>query len=709
MAKMGYQDGQGLGKEGHGIANPIEVKMRPQGAGVGAVKEKTQQARDEARRQAERRGEQYEDSSGEEREARRRKKDAAKYRAPGVPPPQQQSRKPKQKVRTPAEIEAEDGFEVPNVFKSLVDMTGSQPQLLTSTAGLMVREQGTIPSREAEQAKLAQLAQSELEAFAEAFRSLQERRKYVDLQRRQAQANIQRQDADITLALSVADAMTSLAVDDSSDGSGVIDDRQVHASARSVQASLFALISTFSPAQYQDVGLDQAAVASLTPLFKKHIAAWDPIDAAANYSSSYFPAILEPIRPILFAETDLAADLEEANLDDLHGPRRASLYESMILNFWLPKVRSIIVNKWSAYEPEPMLDLLKEWKGVLPSLPTDILVNQLVVQKLSEALRAWKPASSKRSGSSLPPNIWLFPWLSHLDEYHLDAKSSNGLLAEVKRKYRSAFRSWTPRQGVTEGLDRWLEVRSFRAELKKELELELLPCLARYLDDHFEVNPADQDIAPIGNLLKWLPYVKPEKMGRVLARSFFPKWMQTLHLWLTSDPNYEEVGAWFTWWQSQFPTSINSVPAIDAKWAEGLALMNAALELGSDKAKTELPAPEIKSDLDDGNIVGGGRPHSATRPPPPAAADVSSQGATFKDILEDLCEKEDLLLVPLRKAHPHTGLPLLRITASASGTGGVVLYIKGDTPFVQNRREKDSWEPMDLFEEGLLASLAAVK
>ncbi|KAI7009185.1 hypothetical protein KC318_g9594, partial [Hortaea werneckii] len=63
------------------------------------------------------------------------------------------------------------------------------------------------------------------------------------------------------------------------------------------------------------------------------------------------------------------------------------------------------------------------------------------------------------------------------------------------------------------------------------------------------------------------------------------------------------------------------------------------------------------------------------------------------------CAEEDLTMVPLREADPTTGLPLFRITASATGKGGVIVYIKGDIVWAQKKGEKGAFEPIGLEEK----------
>ena len=55
-------------------------------------------------------------------------------------------------------------------------------------------------------------------------------------------------------------------------------------------------------------------------------------------------------------------------------------------------------------------------------------------------------------------------------------------------------------------------------------------------------------------------------------------------------------------------------------------------------------------------------------------------------------------MMPLREAHETTGLPLFRLTASSSGKGGVVFFVRGDVLVVRDRKDRGIWKPMGLGE-----------
>lgn len=171
MAKMGYQPGQGLGKTGAGILNPIEVRQRPQGAGVGAVREMTPAARAEAKRARRLRGEVVSDS---EEEVEKKKKTKQRGSTGNTP---LRTKKERTKFRTADEIAASaKGLEVPIALKSIVDYTGKETKLLASASGVMARD----PSVEDESMKIAKRARRDLESFAGEWKGLEDRKAYIE-------------------------------------------------------------------------------------------------------------------------------------------------------------------------------------------------------------------------------------------------------------------------------------------------------------------------------------------------------------------------------------------------------------------------------------------------------------------------------------------------------------------------------------------------
>jgi len=691
MAKMGYVEGQGLGATGKGRLAPIETQQRPQGAGLGAVKEKTKQAKAEEKREAAFRGEVVEDSSEEEKKRRRKLKEKRMSGAAGgagTP-----AAKAKAKYRTAMEMEAAaEGLEVPNVLKSIIDATGQETRLLGSTAGLMTFGVAMLPS-ETELMKIARRARRDLEAFTEEWRALTEREDFYEAEQTQLLMEVQREAEKIRYIADVVATVEQLSIKDSdfvTENSGWED----------ITTKLEVLEGSIN--DMDSFGLQDVAVAAIHPQFKTAMEQWEPL----RQPNSVVPYLqrLQHILGIRSQSSSTEISLQNGISYAKIPSKSTTPYETMIHKYWLPRVRSAITNDWDVYDPDPLIDLIKAWESVLPSFILANVIDQLVVRRLTDAVVAWKPRNSHKHRRHTQPQAWLFPWLQYLDEQHTNPKSTTGLLADVKRKLKTVLSTWNLSTGVFPSLHTWRQI--FHSDLSTLLTRHLLPRFSLHLAENLAIDPSDQDLTPLENVLAWKGEFPPGTMAHLLVAELFPKWHETLYVWLTSpSANFEEISQWYQWWKETLETEMrdarreiafNELPEVAAEWTKGVQAINRAidaLENGVDVSENlEPPVASAPNPVPSTPI--------ATVPTPKSKAVVDTP-ITFKDVVEDWCAENDLHMIALREADLQTGLPLFRITASASGKGGVVVYLKGDVIWVRAGKEKSVFMPMGL-EEGLV-------
>ncbi|KAI4147162.1 MAG: hypothetical protein LQ340_005673 [Diploschistes diacapsis] len=684
MAQMGYKEGLGLGKEGRGRLAPIETQLRPQNAGLGAVKEKTKQAKQEEKREAEFRGEVIEDSSEEERKKKKeRRAQRLAWRGTSTLKP-----RPKIKYRTATEIEQDAGglLQVPDTLKSLIDVTGKETQLLSATGFL-------VPS-ETEEVKIAKRAHRELEAFVDEWSALQDRKRYYELEFSHTLTESDNQEIemeDLRKALEDVQQLQQLGVQSS-------DSPSWDAIIKRMENMEVLLKDTKGDVK-STLNLEEIAVSTIHPMFRQAMHTWEPLE-----EPTYLVSYLESMKHVLAIQSgaeDTALIVQNREYSSRRDRKTTSFYETMIYTLWLPPVRNAIVNTWNVEDPIPLSTLIDTWQPLLPPFVLSNIIDQLLLPRLSVALSEWKPrrsSKSQRRSHSQPPHIWLFPWLQYLPPHHLDPTASSGLIASAKRKLRSILSSYDITHGPPPWLPPWQPL--LKSTYSTLLTSHLLPRLANFLSQNLVIDPSDQDLIPLTTVFAYLPLFKPDTFAHLLTAHFFPKFHSVLHQWLTDEAaSYDEIGQWFQWWKEQIPASIRDLPPVQAEWNRVIETMALALDLG-DRVATELPAPlPPPSDISLATAEGTKLPTLATTDLPAAAGGRASLEQSFKDIVEGWCEEEGLLLIPLRQAHETTGLPLSRLTASATGKGGLLVFIKGDVLFIREKKGgQELWEPKELGE-----------
>lgn len=202
----------------------------------------------------------------------------------------------------------------------------------------------------------------------------------------------------------------------------------------------------------------------------------------------------------------------------------------------------------------------------------------------------------------------------------------------------------------------------------------IVPKLGATLRNDFKVNPRAQNMEPLRQVLEWSDLIRPSIFSQIIETEFFPKWLDVLHIWLIQPKvSFEEVAQWYQFWKEVFPEDVRNLSGVGRGFTRGLQLMNKAIELGPD-APTRLQKPDFKAEL------------AAAAAPAPKAKDTHlparsaprTQEITFRTIVEEYAAEHNLLFVPAGRAHEKSRMPLYRVSATADGKHGLLVYVLDD-------------------------------
>ncbi|KAJ4295192.1 hypothetical protein N0V90_007202 [Kalmusia sp. IMI 367209] len=656
MARMGWNKGEGLGKEGEGMATPIEVKLRNTKGGVGAVSELSEQQKLEARRAAKKRaeenGEVYVDSSEEERQRRKRKKASGMS---GTSTPNNSTPRPK---KTIYDLKAA-GFEVPRQLQSIVDATGSQ----VNTSSLSLRGEQPVF-----QTSLTGRLQRELAAFADDAEALDSDATNIELESERLAAELKT----LEIATSeLADIRLRLQELPSKEWPELIE------GLKSLRKA------------YPSRNLEKEAIAVIRPTFERCIAGWDPAsDTLEDLAKGLQDLqIVDPSNSVSIPSQEVGRTVL-APIFPQNGSisrRSTTPFETLMLS-WFSHLQTAMVHSFQPDGPSAasFLRTIHIWHPILPGFIKTRITKQIKL-RCSATMDSWNARKAIKHHKESPLPQWIFAFLPYYPD----------IFSACKGKFRTVLEIWPIHRGVIPGIQLWK--KAFPGPVDQMLVKHLLPRLAEHLRG-LEIDPADQKVEIISAVLAWSNLLTPRVIAEVLHSAFFPNFFNVLHSWSSyAEAQYSEIGTWVQWWKDE--TLGDYITDLEADWIQAYNLINAALDLLDRKGDDheDLPLPTVEPERVPAPVTP--QPSRSRYAETPKSAQQEPEEVSFKDIVESWCAEENLLLMPLRKKDETTGMALFRIAASATGAGGVIVNFKGDNIFAQNKKDKSVWDPVGLDEE----------
>lgn len=68
--------------------------------------------------------------------------------------------------------------------------------------------------------------------------------------------------------------------------------------------------------------------------------------------------------------------------------------------------------------------------------------------------------------------------------------------------------------------------------------------------------------------MDWGDMLSVPNMTLILDKFFFPRWLQTLAMWLNHNPNYAQVTEWYSGWKRMLSDELLGQPTIKGRAME---------------------------------------------------------------------------------------------------------------------------------------------
>lgn len=629
LAKLGYSGKGGLGKDGKGITQALDVKVRPANAGLGMVQEKTEAQRllEHQRRQQALGGAAAEEAEQQEEESQQQAATPVKWSKLNLPGSQSKRARRASRV-APVMKSADQVLQEDNQTTSaaggvtIIDLTGPQERLLNRTNSMsnLASPAGPELGRELRYnlSKLVDAAEVDLK---------QHNRRLAMVKQKQTTFGQQAE------MLGRAQAENDAAL-------GVL--REATALLERLEASQPDMSRSTRDSDEAAVQLTMRLCSAFTGARQRF---GEALYRAAGFADLLFELLQGPLRAYygrhrgtLGVDMGVARALKAVWQDE----PTTDYWNAWVFQVVVPEFQRFITRDWEVEGDTQALACaaVRQWDGVWSSSARHYVIHEVVWPRLKAAVDAWNPYTAQ-----VALHEWVHPW-HELFEGRLERDLYPGIVYKLTQ----ALTDWNPTDGSAYELLRpWGTGKLTPSQLEGLAQGRILPKL------HTLASTVDlNDTAALDALLLWHDWIARDAFVKLLARTLFPRLSRTVYEWMRSirDGPFEVVVAWYRSWKAALPEALASDPRIRLLLAHLLDVaLNVFLQPEVDFEPELLPrdlfAPAAKA------VPSAGASGAAVATGP---AEAGSAGH-FRALVEAFAGKHNVVFVPLLH-RTHNGKPL---------------------------------------------------